>query len=329
MDFSSIQVPGGNGGGGHSNQSQSFSSPSNTSGGLRAPISVGQEDDPAQVRELFLANPDQLALLKQNNPELADALLSGDLESFSLVLRQQIALRNEKQQQKIRMMAAGPFDSEAQKLIADEIRQKNIDANMEAAMEYNPETFGTVVMLYIDCKVNNVPVKAFVDSGAQTTIMSSACAERCHLMRLLDSRWSGIAKGVGVQKITGRIHMVQIQIENDYLTTSFSVLEQQPMDVLLGLDMLKRHQCNIDLQSNVLRIGTTGTETRFLSENELPDCSRLSGNPEEEMKALQESTKQVEDMEIKEAIERSRREQGEFYLNLYYFPGFLCPWLEC
>ena len=72
--------------------------------------------------------------------------------------------------------------------------------------------------------------------------MSAACAERCHIMRLVDSRFSGIAKGVGVQKIIGRIHMVQIQIETDYLTTSFSVLKEQPMDMLLGLDMLKRHQ---------------------------------------------------------------------------------------
>ena len=96
--------------------------------------------------------------------------------------------------------------------------------------------------------------------------MSSACAERCHIMRLLDTRWSGVAKGVGVQRIIGRIHMVQIQIGTDHLTTSFSVLEDQPMDMLLGLDMLKRHQCSIDLKKNVLTIGTTGSETPFLTE---------------------------------------------------------------
>lgn len=36
--------------------------------------------------------------------------------------------------------------------------------------------------------------------------------------------------------------MVQMQIEGDFLASSFSVLEEQPMDMLLGLDMLKRHQ---------------------------------------------------------------------------------------
>jgi DNA damage-inducible protein 1 len=40
--------------------------------------------------------------------------------------------------------------------------------------------------------------------------MSSACALKCDIHRLVDSRWAGIAKGVGIQRIVGRIHMVQV-----------------------------------------------------------------------------------------------------------------------
>ena len=92
--------------------------------------------------------------------------------NFYQVLKEQQEARNERERLRIRMLTADPMDMEAQRLIAQEIENKNIEQNMELAMEYNPESFGTVVMLYIDCKVNGHKIKAFVDSGAQATIMS-------------------------------------------------------------------------------------------------------------------------------------------------------------
>ena len=83
----------------------------------------------------MLANPDQMALLKQNNPSLSEALNSGSLEQFSKVLKEQQQARRQREAQRIRMMNADPFDLEAQRLIAKEIEQKNIDHNMELAME--------------------------------------------------------------------------------------------------------------------------------------------------------------------------------------------------
>ncbi len=120
---------------------------------------------------------------------------------------------------------------------------------METALEYNPEIFmGRVHMLYISCKVNGNIVKALVDTGAQMTVMNVQCAQRCDIMRLLDRRYASYAFGVGRQRILGIIHLGQIQIGEDFLASSFRVLEDQSHELILGLDMLKRHQVSSFIQ---------------------------------------------------------------------------------
>lgn len=108
--------------------------------------------------DMLKKNPDQMALLKQNNPALAEAMEKGMVE-FSKVLKEQQEARMRRETERMRMLTADPFDMEAQRLIAEEIENKNIESNMELAMEYNPESFGTVIMLYINCIVNGHPIK--------------------------------------------------------------------------------------------------------------------------------------------------------------------------
>lgn len=304
IDWGSIQIP---------NSSSRPQSARNQAASGQPQQSPVDTDSPEYIRDMFLADPHQLSLLKERNPELADALLSGNLQQFAAVLQRQRQERADRDMQRIRTMNADPFDIEAQKQIAEEIRMSNVNQNMEIAMEYSPESFGKVVMLYINCKLDGHPVKAFVDSGAQMTFMSSACAERCNIMRLLDHRWAGIAKGVGTQKIVGRVHVAQIQIENDFLPSSFSVMEDQPMDLVLGLDMLKRHQCCIDLKNNVLQIGTTGTQTPFLAESELPMTDRLAFSDEGgQIKDVEDKQlAEMEDQELAEAMEQSAKEASQ------------------
>jgi DNA damage-inducible protein 1 len=108
-----------------------------------------------------------------------------------------------------------------------------------------------------------------VDSGAQSTIISKKMAEECGLIRLLDTRFAGMAVGVGTSKILGRIHAAKMEIAGNYLPCSLTVLEDNKVDFLLGLDNLKRHQCNIDLVQNMLHLRNGEISVPFLSEGEI------------------------------------------------------------
>lgn len=168
-----------------------------------------------------------------------------------------------------KLMNADPNDEDAQKLIEEEIKKQMIQDNYMTAQEKFPEFFGSITMLYIDVLVNKKPIQAFVDSGAQSTIISKQCATECGLMNFLDTRFAGMAVGVGSSRILGRIHMADMEVGGMVLPCSLTVLEDNKVDLLFGLDNLKRHQCCIDLVSSQLHIKNGEISVSFLSEGEI------------------------------------------------------------
>lgn len=162
---------------------------------------------------------------------------------------------------------------EAQRAIEERINMDNINSMLAHAVEHFPESFGSVTMLFIKCKINNFETTAFVDTGAQATIMSQGFAERTNVMQMVDSRFRGTAMGVGTCKIVGRLHVAQVQIGDHFLPVSCMVVENQTLDLLIGLDVLRRYQCLINLKENCLIIN--GMQAPFLAEHEIPARFRV------------------------------------------------------
>ncbi|KAJ1988850.1 DNA damage-inducible protein 1 [Dimargaris cristalligena] len=233
------------------------------SGSWAHPI-LGQIDRASFLRHIASRDPN-LAQAAQRDPVILDKLI-----------------RNaEEQQRELAVLEADPFSPEAQEKIANLIRLRNVEDSYQSALEHNPETFSHVTMLYVNCMVNKHPVKAFVDSGAGVSVMGAHFTETCGLSHLIDTRFHGMAKGVGTSKIIGRIHRAELVVGGRHLVCAFNVLNIPEMDVLIGLDMLRRHQATIDLKTDALIFDDISVP--FLHEHEVPNFARDSKTDDPKM----------------------------------------------
>ncbi|KAK9142679.1 hypothetical protein Syun_012079 [Stephania yunnanensis] len=148
-------------------------------------------------------NPDGSACV---NPELSNKANLGVILSWH-----KFVLGNDLN--RLRTMLKERHNQRSELKRRQEEELKGIDENWATALEYNPETFARVVMLYVDMEVNGVPLKAFVDSGAQSTIIS-------------------ISQSLSV---VGMLFSILYSLV-------YLVLDSPNMEFLFGLDMLRKHQ---------------------------------------------------------------------------------------
>ncbi|KAL7482442.1 hypothetical protein ACHAW6_008119 [Cyclotella cf. meneghiniana] len=121
-----------------------------------------------------------------------------------------------------------------------------------------------------DQYVKKTPIAAYVDTGAQVTVISAAAARRAGILHLMDRRYAGRATGVGHCKVLGRIparHVYFILgdenqkalrkgggVDNNGESVvqmdgpALTVLEgtvTKGVDILLGLDVLQDWEAEI------------------------------------------------------------------------------------
>lgn len=117
---------------------------------------------------------------------MADAVLAEDRTLLTALLEERALARMEKEDEERRRideLNANPDSAENQvrrwadginfiacvadlkAIIEKKIQEENLSQNYQDAMEYIPEAFGSVVMLYIPVVVNGIPCQAFVGTS--------------------------------------------------------------------------------------------------------------------------------------------------------------------
>ncbi len=142
-------------------------------------------------------------------------------------------------------------------------RETKINDNIQKAIDEIPETFTSVNMLYIPAIIDGVELKLFVDTGAQISIMPLEKAFNLGLEDLIDYNHQGMVHGVGKQEIFGKIHFLELQLNDFLMGCSFTVIPDHE-DIILGLDMLIAHGMKVDLEKRCL----------ILSNIEIPFCEK-------------------------------------------------------
>ena len=126
--------------------------------------------------------------------------------------------------------------------------------------------------LQIPCEINGYIIPAIVDTGAQITVMSESCARRCRVSNMIDSRFCGKAVGMGTSDILGRISELPMRVGPISYHNKVSILRESRVDLILGLDFLRRFKSEINLEDGILRMKVRGKVIRiaFIDNYERP-----------------------------------------------------------
>lgn len=122
-------------------------------------------------------------------------------------------------------------------------------------------------LCYVRSYINGHAVKIMLDSGAQTSVMSTSMVSLLNLNDKIDTRYQGKAYGVGTSKIVGCIVGLGFQINHIHVHNNFKVMDMGREIILLGMDFLTHHDCMLNIRNKKLIMDDNTIS--FLNESEI------------------------------------------------------------
>lgn len=225
----------------------------------------------------YLSQPAELDRLLHDDPALFEAVGTESAENVARVLAQRQQAVAPPIVDARDSLLPGELSSDYQHGLEQRIAAERLHQLEQDTYEHYPELFVPTEMLFVHGRVGAAETEVFVDTGAQTTIMRREFAERANVMKNVDRRYAITVSGVGSQKALGRIWQLPLEMNGRLFLLSCTVLEDFAHDVLLGLDMMKRHRCVIDLHGFSLSFGTEAFTIPFISDHQLSQLRRKDG----------------------------------------------------
>lgn len=125
------------------------------------------------------------------------------------------------------------------------------------AMSTIPEMFFHVGDIILDGSINNIKIKILVDTGAQTSILTSDGLKKLGLEYLVDDKEKIELHSItGVEESVGKIWYVDLLINNiEYpITLTVSNMKSDKIDMILGINFLQSYRAQLDFWNKILKL---------------------------------------------------------------------------
>jgi predicted aspartyl protease len=132
---------------------------------------------------------------------------------------------------------------------------------------------------YILLRVNDYVVRALIDTGATSSVMSATMAAKLGLTDIIDTRRQSECKGIGKATILGYIFDADIQVYDGVKLLEMSpllfnvhlqVIDSDTLDtILLGVDFLDNVDADIKVRER--KISIFGKEFAFMAKHDFAE----------------------------------------------------------